>query len=436
MAGSQRRVGLALMALAVLGATLLAGPANAQEGPEEVEVAIDQQALLTYPANDAIPDTVLSAFPPQVVCVVFPQACPEELEPVREPVAGALGEVDANQQTSPLQPASPEGMTVTYLGGTPRYATAAAFELPGIPDGHQYDQLVLEFAQSDPSFSLASPAFRRAVTAVVKTAGSQEPATLQEELAKLQEEDPVSQPLLGIEACPLTRPMPEDAAPPQSAPIDSLSEENADGEMVPAVDCDYGSNGTFEDGTWSFDLTTTANAWTDGTIKNHGLLLRPSGAPNLAFGDPDTSTNGQVVLDVSTPATARVSSSEPAPPPSTLGSLSGSTGSTGSTDPIQSTISSPPSSQMGNPAPLSGPDTAPPAEVAAPQDTTAPQAENPNVALEATPASTPSTPVYVWLLLPVFAAGSWLVSRSLTAELAVAPSRRTGALTRLVEGAT
>ena len=434
MAGSQGRVGLALMVLAVLGATLLAGPAHAQEGAEEVEVTIGQQALLTYPANDAIPDTVLNAFPPQIVCVVFPQACPEELEPVREPVAGALGEVDANTQTSPVQPSSPDGMTIAYMGGTPRYATAAAFELPSIPDGHQYDELVVEFAQSDPSFSFDSPAFRRAVTAVVKTAGSQEPATLQDQLAKLQEEDPVAQPLLGIEACPLTKPMPEDAAPPQSAPINSISEENADGEMVPAVECDYGSNGTFEDGTWSFDLTTAANAWTDGTLENHGLLLRPAGAPNLAFGDPDSSTNSQLVLDVSTPATARVSSSEPAPPPATLGSLSGSTGSTGSTDPIQSTISSPPSSQMDNPAPLSGPDTAPPAEVAAPQDTTAPQPENPSVALDATPTSAPSTPLYVWLLLPVFAAGSWLVSRSLTAELVVADGRRTGALTRLVEG--
>lgn len=210
MAGRQRRAGLVLMAL----------------------------------ANDAVPDTLTSAFPPQIVCVVFPQACPEESEPLREPIGDALGEVDANQETSPVQPASPDGLHVRSTAGAPRYATAAAFELPSIPEGHEFDQFVVAFAQTDPSYSFDSPAFRRAVTAVVQTAGSQDPETFQEELAKLQDEEPFTEPLLGIEACPLTQPMPEDAAPPQSAPIRSISTENADGEQVPAVDCLYGATGS------------------------------------------------------------------------------------------------------------------------------------------------------------------------------------------------
>lgn len=435
MAVRKRGTGLILLALALLGVPVLAGPAVAQE-PEEVEVAIDQQALLAYPANDVIPDTLLSAFPPQVVCVVFPQACPEELQPVREPIAGALGEVDANEQTLPIQLASPDGITIAYLGGTPRYATAAAFELPNIPEGHEFDQFVVEFQQTDPSYSFASPAFRRAVMAAVQTVGSQNPETFVEQLSKLQEEAPIEEPLLGIEACPLTQPMPEDAAPPQSAPISSISTENADGEQVPAIDCLYGANGQFEEGTWSFDLSSAAKAWSDGTLQNHGILLRPTGAPNLAFGDPDTSTNAQVVLDASQPASATVSSSEPAPPVATLGSMDPTSGSMGSTAPRESTISSPPSSQMGNPGPIGG-DSAPAAEVAAPETSTSQgQAEQPSVALDATPASTPSTPWYVWMLVPVFGAGMWLVSRSLTEELVVAGARRGGALTRLVEGST
>ncbi len=424
---------------------LATAPALAQgsgDDASEVEAPVEAQALIAYPANDVIPDTVLGQFPPQVVCVVVPDACPESLEPVREPIAGVLREVDANQETSPLQPANPDGLTITYSGGTPRYASAVKVQLPEVPAGEEVDEFVLTFPQGQPSFSFDSPVFRRAVLAAVATAGEQDPEVFQAQLAKALEEEPITQPLLQIEACPLTVAMPADAAPPQSAPVRDISEENVDGELVPAVDCLYGSNGRFDEdaGTWSFDLTFAAKAWADGSLENHGILLRPTGAPNLAFGDPDTSTNAQVVLDLAEAPKATFASSEPPPPPAPLAPApaTGSSAPSSSTSP--SMVSQPPSSQMFASPPSTSSGTAtpstPPAEVAPPQTAPAADAGSQDVALDAVPASQegPTTPWTVWLLLVPFAGGAWLTARSLAEDVAVAGPRRGGALTRLVDG--
>lgn len=436
---TRRRLGLGLMGSAMLGAVLAGAPAAAQDATE-VDAPVTARALIAYPANDVIPDTLLSQFPPQVVCVVAPEACPESTEPLREPIAGVLEEVDANQETSPLQPANPDGLTVTYTGGTPRYASAVQVELPEVPEGEQVDEFVLILPQGQPSFSFDSPIFRRAVLAAVATAASQDPATFAEQLEKAQDEEPVTMPLLGIEACPLTVPVPEDAEAPRSVPIRDISEENVDGELVPSVDCLYGTNGRFDEdaGEWAFDLSLAAKAWADGTLENHGVLLRPTGAPNLAFGDADTSTNAQVVLDLSETPRATFASSTPPPPPEPLAPLpppsaqTGSGGGTAGTPPATSSPSSPGFASAPVSSGTATP-TTPPAEVAPPQ--TAPDAGTgqQGVALDAVNAGEqgPTTPWTVWLLLVPFAGGAWLTARSLSEEVAVAGTRG-GALTRLV----
>ena len=441
---TQRRLGVVLMATALSGAVLATAPALAQDA-DQVEAPVEARALIAYPANDAIPDTLLGQFPPQVVCVVVPDACPESLEPVREPIAGVLQEVDANQETSPLQPANPDGLTITYLGGTPRYASAVQVALPEVPAGEEVDEFVLSLPQGQPSFSFDSPLFRRVVLAAVATAGEQSPEVFQEQMAKALEEEPVTQPLLGIEACPLTVPIPADAAAPRSVPVRDISEEDVDGELVPAVDCLYGSNGTFDAdaGTWSFDLTFAARAWADGSLENHGILLRPTGAPNLAFGDPDTSTNAQVVLDLAQAPKATFSSSAPPPPPAPLAPAPApaSSGSSAPATSSPSMVSQPPSTQMLASPPSSGNSTAtpssPPAEVAPPQTApAAPDAGTQDVALDAVPAGQegPTTPWTVWLLLVPFAGGAWLTARSLAEDAVVGATGRSGALTRLVDG--
>lgn len=435
----QRRLGLTLMGAALVATMLVAGPAGAQDATE-VRPAVQAKALIAYPLNDVIPDTLLKGFPPQVVCVVRPDLCPEELEPVREPIGDVLAEVDGNQQTLPIQPANPDGLTVTYTGGTPRYASAVKVELPEVPEGEEIDEFVLSFPQGQPSFSFSSPAFRRVIMAIVQTAGSQDPEVFQKQMEKaLTEEEPLTQPLLAIEACPLTTAIPEDAEAPRAAPISAISEENADGDLQPAVNCLYGSNGVYDEATatWSFDLTIAAKAWADGTLEHHGLLLRPTGSENLAFGDPDTSTNAQVVLDVSEAPRATFASSTPPPPPEPLAPLAPPqdqpTTSAPSSTGTAPTSTSPSSGSFSAPAPTSGssPATAPPAEVAPPQ--AAPPAPTQDVAL---PASQPRTPWTVWLLVLPFAGGMWLTARSLSEELVPTPARAGGALTRLVQART
>lgn len=454
---TQRRVGVGLMVGALVGAVLWVGPAGAQEDDEatEAEAPVQAHALLTHPINDVVPSTVYSGFPPQVVCVLVADLCPEELEPFREPIAGILKEVEANQETSPLQPANPEALTISFLAGAQRYSSAIQVEMPTIPDGEELDDLRLTFTQGQPSYSVDSPAFRRVVMALIQTAGSQDPEVFVEQMSMALEEEPLTQPVLGMEACPLLVPIPEDAVAPQSAPIAAISDENADGELEPAVDCLYGANGSFDEdaGTWSFDLTSAARAWADGSLDDHGILLRATGAPNLAFGDADISTNARVVLDLAAPPTATYTSSEPPPPVEPLApaspeedaspepdstptddapSTEPSPSSTGSSAPPSAPVSAaPPTSSSSGSAPSTD---VPSAEVAPPAADSA-GGQDQTVALDSEPVSTPSSGPWAWLLVPVFAAGAWLITRALTEDIpAAAGPGRGGALTRLVEG--
>lgn len=467
MAGTKRRLGAVLMGASLAGALVLAGPAMAQEEPEEVEVEATRHALLAHPINDALPDTLVQQFPPQVLCLVYPpselreafgdneplcgEVTNEEREQVRENV---LEPVDTNQQTSPLQPAQPETLVMEFLAGSPRYSSAVTFDLPTIPDGEEWDEFTLTIPQTDLTYSIDSPMFQQAVFATVATAGTQDPSVFQEQMANALEEEPARQPQLGIEACPLLAPVPEDAAPPQSASIDTLRDsegqdaDDEDGNQNDVrqlqVECLVGANGKFDEdaGTWTFDLTSAARSWA-GTgftdLEMHGIYLRPTGAPNLAFGDPDTSTNGRITLDVSAAMTATVASSEPPDLGSFEGFDSGGDGGGGfepaddqgggSTGGFETSVSSPATSSSDTGSLDSqGGQTAPPAEVA-PDDS----AEEPAVALEPEPAGAPSTGWRVWLLLPLFALGAWLMIRSLTEDVA-ASGAAGGAMTRLVRG--
>ncbi len=450
MAGTKRRLGAVLMGASLAGALVMASPAMAQEEPEEVEVKVTRHALLAHPLNDAIPDTLVQQFPPQVFCLVFPpselraalgdneplcgEVTNEEREQIRENV---LEPVDTNQETSPLQPAQSETLVMEFLAGSPRYSSAFTFDLPSIPDGEEWDEFTLTIPQTDMTYSIDSPMFQQAVFATVAAAGTGDPWVFQEQMANALGEEPASQPQLGIEACPLLVPVPKDAAPPQSASINTLREE---GELQ--TECLVGANGEFDEdaGTWTFDLTSAARSWA-GTgfteLEMRGVYLRPTGAPNLAFGDPDTSTNGRITLDVSAALKATVASSEPPDLGSFEGFDSGGGGGFepaddqggGSTGGFETSVSSPATSSSDSGAfDSQGGQTAPPAEVAPDES-----AEEPAVALDSEPAGVPATGWRVWLLLPVFALGAWLMIRSLTEDVVVSGATG-GAMTRLVRG--
>ena len=172
--------------------------------------------------------------------------------------------------------------------------------------------------------------------------------------------------------------------------------------------------------TFTFDLTFAAQAWTEGVegqpFANEGILLRPVGAPNLAYGDPDLSTNWVVSLADGTAADAALRPE------------------------IRYTTVPAPATDAGTPDPGVGlPDLG---TGGATIDFGAPSTGSPGVVsgalgpLRARFADVPaggegSTPGWVWVALPLGAVGAVLFAQSLSATPA-ATRRRPGALTRLM----
>ena len=419
------------MAASLATGTMLAtlSPAVAQEEPtapgETEALEVTSTAYWTYPVGNTLPPTLTSEFPPGVICIVRPEACPEAIDPVSEVVEGGLGTVKENEPDAPQDPVPPDSLPVGIQNGTKRYEAAAKFEIPA-SSGEQVDRFVVVLTEKQPTYHSSSPAFRQAVLAALTCARECE----QEQFQKVLDQDPVESAVIGVEACPFTAAFEEGTS--QTPP--------ADGHPV---DCLYGSNGVRVPGTegvWLFDLTFAAAAWADGTLANNGVIFRPSGAPNLAYGDPDATTIAQATFE-STQIAAAIETSPatddaPAPfAPAPGNSDSGSFDSSGSTSGGFSSapsggVSSDPFAAPGGTTvdeAASAPQVAEPAPAAQDQLATAPVAG----VTEDAPAG---SAWWIWLLVPIFAAGSWMTAQSLTAEVALGTAReRAGAMTRLIE---
>lgn len=441
----QRRVGISLMltSLAVGGASLFSAPAVGAAESEAEQLEIDATALYASPPTEVIPDTLTDEFPPGVVCVLFPNFCKDETQELRDAIGGVIEEGEENAPAEPVQPVPPGSIAMNLLGGKTRYQSAIRFELPEVPEGQVVDSFVITLAQDQPTYNLNSPAFRQAVFAAIKAAGDSNPQLFVEEFRKIVEEGdkypPVDESVIGLEACPFTKPF-EPGGAPQAQDREEIPSQGEGTERELAIDCILGANGVYDakTATWSFDLTYALNAWAAGDLENHGVLIRPGAAANLAFGDEDTSTNAQVVLEAETvegelatsPAPAPIQPFTPPPPPAST-DVAGTTGptftpGTPGTPGVTTTVGG--GIPTGGFAP--GPDVAPPATTPPPA-----QVAPPAQPLAAAPAgAVPATPWWVWTLVPVFGAGMWLTSQSLTAEATAAVGGgRPGAMSRLIE---
>lgn len=284
--------------MAVAAGVSVAGLQASANTVEEPAV-IARQAYFTYPATDIAPPVATEGFPPGTVCLVAglvgaAQLCGEEVQQV----GGGLGLSDGLPiPVSPdgeiAQPVTPGTTPVGMLGGQPRYESLLQLALPTLPDGQGFDSFELVVRQDGLNYAAESPAVRDLVLAAMSQVSGQDPGRFAEEVGRaLTSGELTTETVTGIEACPVTQTW--NGGDAQGAA--------ADGTRVPEADCVLGTTGVYDPaaGTWTFDLTFAAQAWTegapggDGPLANEGILFRPVGAPNLAYGDPDLSTNWTV----------------------------------------------------------------------------------------------------------------------------------------------
>jgi hypothetical protein len=402
--------------------------ARAADGEKEEPAKVEREAYYTAPANGAVPATLTKEVPPGIVCIVIPQVCSATLAPV----TGPLGQVVAPVTATPVpdysgpQSVEPGTLPVGMLGGKPRYTSYLKFGLPAIPGGSMIDRFDLVLTETQVSYALESPAFREAVLAGLEGYETQSPDAFVKFVGSVATQ---TSPLAtiaptGIELCAVTAPWP--------------AKTSQDASTQPPRDCIFGANGVRDPAkkTWTFDLSLLAQAWLDGTTPNEGVYLGPIGADNLAFGDPDTSTNWQISLGGATSAAVpqvRYAFSEGFGDGSTDdlgGALSlddsdlGGSGLAASVDTFGagSFDASVDTSAFGGSTPRA---TRTPTVSVAPRRTTG------RVTTQLVGESQPRSPWWLWLLLPLGLGGSYAFGRSLEQTPAVARSGR-GALTRLM----
>jgi hypothetical protein len=297
---------LGVLAAAVL-AGLALGVAPGAAEPTTQTAVLTREAYFTHPITQITPPVLRNGFPPSTACLVaglvgVPQVCGAEVQQV----AALLGlgdgiPVPVTPDGDLAQPLAPSTTPVGMLGGQPRYTTLLQLALPALPAGQAFGSFELVLHQDGLSFALESPALRDVVAQVVAQLEDQDPQLIADAVQRaLTGEVPlVADTITGIEACPATQTW--NGGPAQGAALD--------GTRLPDVSCLTGTTGSWDpgSGTWTFDLTFAAQAWTTGLegaepLPNEGVVLRAAGAPNLAYGDPDLSTNWIVSLADSTAA--------------------------------------------------------------------------------------------------------------------------------------
>jgi hypothetical protein len=290
-----RAAGVVLAAVSLVGIFVPARAQTSGDGPTEEPAKVEREAYFTAPSNGALPATLTKEFPPGIACILAPQVCSSTTQPITGAIGGVVAPVTGTKlpDAQGPQPVQPGTLPVGMLGGKPRYTSYLKVTLPAIPSGSLVDRFDLVLTQTDVSYALESPAFRAAILAGLEAYETKDPATFTEFVGSVANQtNPLAETApTGLELCAVT------AAWRAGGSQDAATQ--------PAKDCIFGANGVYDAAakTWTFDLSLLAQAWLDGTTPNEGVYLGPIGAENLAFGDPDTSTNWQISLGGGTSAT-------------------------------------------------------------------------------------------------------------------------------------
>jgi hypothetical protein len=347
---------------------------------------------------------------------VIPQACPEGLQQIKQTLGINPGiPIPASPDYQAPQPVLPGTLPVGMLGGKPRYLSFVKFEMPKIAADQKIDRFDLVLGQDQLSFAMESPAFRAAVLTALSTYETKTPDPITAFLTSLADQTtPIVKPNpTGIEACLVSK-----------AWQDGASQDAA---KAPKTDCLYGTTGRFDSAanTWTFDLSAVAQAWLDGAYPNEGIYLGPIGAPNVAYGDPDASTNFLISLTSSGSATGvkpalRVATS-PKPADDVAATPSPDLSSAGSSGEVQGASLTAPSSDLSTLSP--GPVTSTASGAGSTPLSTAKKAQL---------ASHRKALWYAWLWVPIALIGMLALLQGFETTSQAAVGREEGALTRLV----
>lgn len=409
--------------LAVVGVVGFVSPGGAADQQQVAQV--ERTAYFTRPASAATPPVLTEGFPPSTACLVaglagLPQLCGEQIADIGDQLGLGGGiPVPETIDSSLVQPVAPATLPIGMAAGEERYSSMLRFELPDLPAGQEFAKVELLMRPDGVNYAVESPAFRELVLAAISQISDQDPTKFADVFSDVASGEiaAFAETITGIEACPALEPW--DGGSAQNAGVE--------GERVPDVDCLVGTTGTFDtsNSTWVFDITFAVQAWTGGGLSeeqlpNEGLLLRPLGAENLAYGDPDLSTNWLVSLanqDAPDDLKPRLRYSiAPAAP---------------AVEPITPDLATPaPASPIASPS--GGQSTQIIENTAAPQaQTVLPGGIRARYAQPASVSTDASSPWWLLLLLPLLAGGAWSLGESLFA-LPDRGAQRSGALDRLM----
>jgi hypothetical protein len=386
-----------------------AARSSAADAPAPLKVT--KEAYYTFRILGSLPPVLVKQVPPAPVCLVAPaQVCGPEVDSLKKALGLDKGVPVPDVPDFQLpQPVAPGTVPVGLIGGQTRYVSALRFELPSIPKDALVEKFDLVLDEGSLTFSIESPAFRGAVLTALSQYPEQHPEAIQSYLQGLAAGNPALAGFepTGVEACILRQPFTAGAS--------------QDGTKRPAADCLTGGTGKHDATakTWTFDISPIVQAWVDGE-PNEGIYLGPLGAQNVAYGDPDPSTNFQVSLNTTSGNGPRAVTSfgdKPADFSDSGSSVLG--GSLGSDLSVAGPVdnSNPFSAPLGSVSPSIGGTSG---------------TATPAAATRRAAQSQASSAWWLWLLIPIGVAGCYALGQALDATPQVA-ARRPGAMTRLVQ---
>src|SRR5258708_6967517 len=135
---------LGAAALVANGLLIPLSALGADSGPAPQPATVTRAAYYTAPATTSLPQVLVHEFPPGVVCIVVPQACPEGLQQIKKTLGINPGlPIPATPDSQLPQPVLPNTLPVALFGGKVRYVSDLKFDVPKVAADQKIDRFDL-----------------------------------------------------------------------------------------------------------------------------------------------------------------------------------------------------------------------------------------------------------------------------------------------------